>query len=198
MKTVFTLAASLIIVAFMGFYQCQNAEAKPSTDSINTKSQEEMVARGKYLAGVLACDDCHTPKIMTAQGPDLDMSRRFMGHPGDEVYQVANKKEMTLKENVAVFSAGMTAIAGPWGVSYAANLTPDETGTGNWTEAQFLKAIKEGKTKGLDGTRPILPPMPWQVYRNLTDEDLKAIYAFLRTVKPQKNVVPNPKMWDNM
>jgi cytochrome c553 len=87
----------------------------------------------------------------------------------------------------------LTAAIGPWGISYAANLTPDDTGTGNWTEAQFMKAIREGKSKGLDGARPLLPPMPWEVARNMSDEDLKAVFAYLQSVKPIKNVVPNPK-----
>jgi hypothetical protein len=87
----------------------------------------------------------------------------------------------------------MTAAAGPWGVSYAANITPDDTGMGAWTEAQFIKAIREGKSKGMEGTRPILPPMPWPLYRSMTDDDLKAVYAYLKTIKPIKNVVPAPK-----
>ena len=101
-----------------------------------------------------------------------------------------DKKKLISEQHVAVFSPGLTAIAGEWGVSYAANLTPDDTGIGAWTESQFFKAIREGKSKGLDGTRPLLPPMPWQVYRNMTDEDLKSVFAYLKTVKPIKNVVP--------
>ena len=85
---------------------------------------------------------------------------------------------------------GLTTAVGPWGTSFAANLTPDETGIGNWSEAQFLKAIKEGKFKGMENTRPLLPPMPWTEYRNFPDEDLKAIFAYLKTIKPIDNVVP--------
>ena len=73
-----------------------------------------------------------------------------------------------------------TAYAGPWGISYAFNLTPDEnTGIGTWTEDQFVRTIRLGKHWGQ--SRPILPPMPWQVYRNMTDEDLKSVYAYLRS-----------------
>jgi hypothetical protein len=83
-----------------------------------------------------------------------------------------------------------TAFAGPWGVSYAANLTPDEgTGLGIWTEEMFVKAIRTGRHFGT--ARPILPPMPWQVYRNLVDTDLKAVFAYLRTLPPIKNLVPD-------
>jgi len=91
-----------------------------------------------------------------------------------------------------LFNQHLTAMVGQWGVSYAANLTPDPTGTGNWSEEQFVKAIREGKLKGLDGTRPLLPPMPWPAYAQLTDDDLRAIFAFLKTVKPVNNLVPQP------
>jgi hypothetical protein len=84
----------------------------------------------------------------------------------------------------------LTAWVGPWGISYAANLTPDETGIGNWSEQQFIKAIREGKLKGMDGTRPLLPPMPWQEFGQMKDEELKAIFAYLKTIKPVNNVVP--------
>lgn len=154
------------------------------------------IARGQYLMSTVGCDDCHTPKKMTPNGPEPDMERRFMGHPSDEPFELADKKDIIAQQQVNVFSPGLTAAAGMWGVSYAANLTPDDTGTGNWTEAQFVKAIREGKNKGLDGTRPLLPPMPWPVYRQMTDEDLKAMYAYLRTVKPIHNVVPAPKQWN--
>jgi hypothetical protein len=75
-------------------------------------------------------------------------------------------------------------------VSYAANLTPDQnTGLGIWTEEMFVGAIRTGKHMAT--SRPILPPMPWPAFRNFSDEDLKSIYAFLRTVKPITNHVPD-------
>jgi cytochrome c553 len=193
MKTKSFLALSLLAAIFwLSNCQQQSSEVPTATADVSA-GKAEQIKRGEYLVSFAMCDDCHTPKIMTANGPEFDMSRRFSGHPADEVYTAEGKKELIGKEHVAVFSAGLTAVAGPWGVSYAANLTPDDTGIGNWTEAQFLKAIKEGKSKGLDGTRPLLPPMPWQVVRNMTDDDLKAVFAYLKSVKPIKNVVPNPQ-----
>jgi hypothetical protein len=86
-------------------------------------------------------------------------------------------------------SATNTAYAGPWGVSYAINLTPDEaTGLGTWTEQVFVNALKTGRHMGIG--RPIMPPMPWQAYSRLTDEDLRAMYAYLRTVPAKVNKVP--------
>jgi hypothetical protein len=97
----------------------------------------------------------------------------------------------TLKSWV-LFNAHNTATVGPWGATFAANLTPDATGLGTWTEEQFIKALREGKFKGLDNTRQLLPPMPWQSYAKMTDDDLKAMFAYLKTIKPVKNSVPAP------
>ncbi|HNL64873.1 MAG TPA: diheme cytochrome c-553, partial [Ferruginibacter sp.] len=87
----------------------------------------------------------------------------------------------------------LTNAVGPWGMSFAGNISSDETGIGNWSEQQFITALRKGKLKGLEGSRDLLPPMPWFVYKNLTDEDLRSIYAYLKTTKPVKNVVPAPK-----
>ncbi|HZQ59913.1 MAG TPA: diheme cytochrome c-553, partial [Casimicrobiaceae bacterium] len=84
----------------------------------------------------------------------------------------------------------LTAWAGPWGVSYAANLTPDKTGIAGWTVDQFIQAMRTGKHLGVG--RPILPPMPWQQIGKLTDRDLRAIYAYLKSLKPIDNQVPAP------
>lgn len=192
MKTKIFLVFGLI-TATLWLSNCLNQPApeKPANTE-TTSSGADRVKRGEYLVGMIGCDDCHTPKKMTPQGPEPDMSRRFMGHPADEPFTLDDKKSLIAEQHVAVFNSGLTAIAGDWGVSFAANLTPDDTGIGAWTEAQFVKAIREGKSKGLDGTRPLLPPMPWQVYRNMTDEDLKSVYAYLKSVKPIPNVVPQP------
>ena len=92
-----------------------------------------------------------------------------------------------------MFAPDFTASIGVWGVSFAGNLTSDATGIGNWTEENFLRAIRHGKLKGLQNGRDILPPMPWQVYKNMKDEDLKAIFAYLKTTKPVENIVPAPR-----
>lgn len=187
----FALGLAAVLIALSN---CQQQTAEAGTPAAAPEApKEDPVKRGEYLVSILGCDDCHTPKNMGPRGPEPDMTRRFMGHPADEPFATDDKKKMIGEQHVAIFSPGMTAAAGPWGVSYAANITPDDTGMGPWTEAQFLKAIREGKNKGLDGARPIMPPMPWPLYRNMTDDDLKAIYAYLKTVKPIKNAVPAPK-----
>lgn len=192
MKTKTTWVLGALLATTFWLSNCQQPAEKPLKAEAGL-SKDEQVKRGQYLVSFAGCDDCHTPKIMTPEGPKPDMTRRFSGHPADEPFTAEGKQQLIQTQHVAVFSPGLTAAAGPWGVSYAANLTPDDTGIGTWTEAQFMKAIREGKSKGLDGTRPLLPPMPWQVTRNMSDEDLKAVFAYLQTVNPIKNAVPAPK-----
>lgn len=144
------------------------------------------VARGKYLVGIMGCDDCHTPMKMGAKGPEPEMSRRLSGHPQE--FKVAKNFAPDPKGWVWAGNATNTAFVGPWGVTYAVNLTSDATGVGSWTEENFVKALKEGKHLGVG--RPINPPMPWPAYRHATDEDLKAVFAYLKTVPPVKNQAP--------
>lgn len=153
-----------------------------------TMSLQDSVERGKYLTLIMGCSDCHTPKRMTDHGPEPNPDMLFSGHPAGETLPAVDKK--ALAAGWMLFSPGLTSYVGPWGQSFAANLTPDVTGLGNWTYANFEKAIREGKFKGLDGGRMILPPMPWPMYANLTDEDLQSMWKYLRTVKPISNVVP--------
>jgi len=87
----------------------------------------------------------------------------------------------------------LTAWAGPWGVSFAINLTPDkETGIAEWSESSFLQAMRTGKHQGQPNGRDILPPMPWENIKAMTDDDLKAMFAYLRSLAPVKNQVPLP------
>lgn len=151
-----------------------------------------MVKRGEYLVTISGCNDCHSPKIMTAMGPEPDPKRLLSGHPNEEQLPAITDKKMIAPGQWALFSSGLTATVGPWGTSFAANLTPDDTGLGNWTEAQFFKAIREGKSKGMDGTRPMLPPMPWFNFAKMSDEDLRSVFMYLQSLPPVKNAVPNP------
>jgi len=150
--------------------------------------QDAAVKRGQYLVSVLGCHDCHTPFKMGPNGPEPDMSRMLSGHP--ETLPVS-KPPASLEEPWFMASTMTnTAHAGPWGISYTANLTPDRnTGLGIWTEDMFMRAIRTGRHMGV--SRPINPPMPWPVYRNLTDEDLKSVFAYLQTIPPIVNHVPD-------
>jgi len=165
----------------------QPDERSADQDTFSPMSQKELIKRGKYLTTIAGCNDCHSPKILTPHGVEPDTTRLLSGHPMDEKLSPVAKSNDWL-----LFNNGLTAFVGPWGVSYAANLTPDDTGLGNWKFEQFEKAIREGKYKGLDGTRPLLPPMPWQMYRTMTDNDLRAVFAYLKSLRPVNNLVPTP------
>lgn len=145
--------------------------------------------RGRYLVNAAGCHDCHTPLKMGANGPEPDMSRMLSGHPERLVMPPAPR----LPDGpwLVTSAATNTAWAGPWGVSYSANLTPDgETGLGRWTERQFVDTIRSGRHLGVG--RAILPPMPIAAYRQFSDADLRAIYAHLRTLPAVSNRVPGP------
>ena len=161
---------------------------RPSAPAKSEQPPAASVARGKYLVGTIGCGHCHTPKVMGPHGPVEDESRLLSGHPQDSRLSEAPKPDGGW---LATAAWDLTAWSGPWGVSYAFNLTPDEnTGIGSWSEATFVQALRTGRHMGV--SRPILPPMPWDSYRNLTDEDLKSIYAYLRTIQPIHNRVPEP------
>lgn len=150
-------------------------------------TEDSLVKRGKYLVNVMGCNDCHSPKIFGPHGPEPDPERLLSGHPSDLPLA---KIDTTALKSWVLFNPMATATVGPWGVSFAANLTGDDTGIGTWTEAQFFKAIREGKYKGLDNTRMLMPPMPWAMIGKLTDEDLKAVFLYLKSTKKIKNIVP--------
>ncbi|MDQ3348544.1 MAG: c-type cytochrome [Acidobacteriota bacterium] len=184
-------AAAVALLAGAGGAGERAAQAQGPTRPAAPGSQKEnaaAVARGKYLVTAAGCHDCHTPWKMGANGPEPDMSLSLSGHPA----------AMTLPPPpapsgpwIASSTATNTAWAGPWGISYTANLTPDpETGLGQWTEQQFIDTIRTGRRQGRG--REILPPMPWPAFKNYNDADLKAIFAYLRSLPPMKNKVPDP------
>ena len=151
---------------------------------------EQMVKRGEYLVKIMGCNDCHSPKTMGPQGPQIIPELMLSGYPSDRPQLKVDKA--ALKTGWVLLTGDLTSAAGPWGVSFAANLTSDPTGIGSWTEENFKRALKEGKFKGMPGGRTLLPPMPWQNYANIKDEDVSAIFAYLKSTNPVRNVVPPP------
>jgi mono/diheme cytochrome c family protein len=151
------------------------------------QSAAAAVERGKYLVTAMGCNDCHTPMKLGPNGPEPDMTKMLAGHPGGPLPAPSAPGGPWL----GAFSATFTAWAGPWGISYTANLTPDkETGLGTWTEQQFIDTIRNGRRQGRG--RELLPPMPWPMIRHLTDDDLKAVFAYLRSIPAITNKVPDP------
>lgn len=184
---IFSVIAAVLVISQIN---CSGTEEK------KPMSQAEMVALGKYIVTTSGCDDCHTPKIFTPTGPAFDTTRRFSGYPEGESLPAYDVK-FAAPGNWIAAEKNVAAWVGPWGISYASNLTPDNaTGIGALTEEMFIKTLREGKYMGVG--RPLLPPMPWQVIGMKTDQDLKAMYAYFKSLKPIQNKVPEPTPPDKM
>ena len=181
-----TPAAIVLVSIAIGVSLIAAAPAKSAGNSNSAKKAR--IARGEYLVTVGGCNDCHTPLKMGANGPEPDMSRMLSGHPQQLAMPPAPK--LGNSPWVWIGAGSNTAFAGPWGVSFARNLTPDRvSGLGIWSEELSIKTIRTGRHWGT--SRPILPPMPWQNYARMTDEDLKSVYAYLQSIKPIRNEVPD-------
>jgi len=182
-----------LLVLLAGCTPSGPSSEKPQPPPPGTPAAQSPVDRGRYLVTIGGCHDCHTPKSFASGAPEPDMARQLSGNPSSD--KVAKLPASVIGPNGwgTVASNNFSAWAGPWGVSFAVNLTPDkDTGLGSWTEDMFLKAIKTGKHQGVPSGRDILPPMPWNWYRNMTDEDLKAVFAYLQSLPPIKNPIPDP------
>lgn len=153
------------------------------------KPDAKLLQRGEYLANISGCHDCHTVLKMGPNGPEREMTSKLSGHPQALMMPAAP----TLPQGpwMGIFSATMTAWAGPWGVSFSRNLTPDkETGLGEWSEEDFLNTIATGRRLGKG--RPILPPMPIEALQKSSLEDRRALFAYLQSIPAIKNLVPEP------
>ncbi|HMK03983.1 MAG TPA: c-type cytochrome [Ferruginibacter sp.] len=187
-KTIFSLALITATVTIT-VVSCNNNE--PAKTATATISNDSLIKRGSYLVNAIGCDDCHSPKKMGEHGPEIIPELRFGGYPSSRPLLKVDTN--TVKNGWIMLGPDLTNSVGPWGMSFAGNISSDETGIGNWTEKQFFKVLREGKFKGLDGSRDLLPPMPWFVYKNMTDDDIRSIFAFLKSTKPVSNIVPAAK-----
>jgi mono/diheme cytochrome c family protein len=191
-KQLFCMAAIAAAVSIT-FYAC-NTKAGNTEEKKAGLTKAELVERGGYLVMVAGCDDCHTPKKMGPNGPELDMERRLSGYRQEMPFPKVDTN--LIKQGWALVNPELTGWAGMWGASFTANITSDETGIGNWSLEQFKKAFQQGKWKGMDNSRPLMPPMPWQNYTNMKEEDVVAIFEFLKSTKPVKNVEPAIKPFE--
>lgn len=195
MKRKITITAVLLL--FASSIACtEKSEQKADEQTTEGTAGEQAaaadpVAHGKALVMHGMCHDCHTPKKFTAEGAmEFDWSLTLAGHTEGTKLPPMDKK--ALQPGYWVLGTpDLTAWVGPWGISYAMNLTPDEqTGLGLWTEDVFIQAMRTGKHMGTG--RPILPPMPWNFVGDMSDDELKAIFAYMKSLPPIKNVVPQP------
>ena len=198
----FSMFSLTTIVSFIFiFSRCNQGQAdntEPTQDSTQTQAAlpayggfEDQVAWGKHIVAIGGCNDCHTPKKMEPMGPEDNMDLELSGAPSQAPKISINRKEI---ESKGLAVSNFTEWIGPWGISYPANISSDSTtGIGSWTEDQFILCIRKGKYGGVTGGRTLLPPMPWQGIGQMTDEELKAVFAYLQSTKPIHNIVPQPQ-----
>lgn len=159
---------------------------------LKAQDSSKQIARGKYLAeSVAACGQCHTPR----KGAEPDMTMHLAGHPASAPAPKSAAVDLIMKEGIFIsISPTMTAFSGPWGVSFAGNLTPDkETGLGAWTKDQFIRSMRTGKHKGNPDGRAVLPPMPWKHYKSMSEQDLSDMWAYFQSLKPIRNAAPKAR-----
>ena len=179
--TMLLAAAAAVLASVMAG---TTVKATPTTST----AAAARIERGAYLVSTMGCHDCHTPWTMGPNGPAPDMSRALTGHPAGS--QLGPPPALSGGWGWSG-AATNTAFAGPWGISFTANLTPDpETGLGRWTEEMFIATMKTGRHQG--NGRPVLPPMPWPMLGNLNDEDIRSLFAYLQSLPPVRNRVPAP------
>lgn len=181
MKNLTAVACTIVAIAA--------ASAAYSADTKKDPGKEKQIKLGEHLVKVGLCGDCHTPKKMGPSGPEEDLARMLSGHPASPVLPPPPK--LPPGPWMIAADGGLTAWTGPWGMSFSRNLTPDkETGLGDWTEQNFIDTIRTGKRLGKG--RALLPPMPVPGINNYTDAELKAMFAYLRTIPAIKNPVLEP------
>jgi mono/diheme cytochrome c family protein len=183
------VAAAILLTAVLSTASLRaaaagTAQAGPKSDS----GKNSQIARGEYLVEIMGCHDCHTPMKLGPNGPEQDRARALSGHPED----APAPPDAELPQGyLAMIGASFTSFKGPWGTSFTRNLTPDkETGLGDWTVDEFIATMKTGRERGKG--RPVLPPMPVQNLRALSDADIRAVFAYLQSVPAVKNRTPQP------
>lgn len=185
-----TILFMLTFLTYVGLVTEKIHSVAPETAPVAAPAPADArVERGAHLVRTMGCNDCHTPWKIGPRGPEPDMSRSLTGHPAD----LAMPPAPVLPPGpwAWVGAATNTAFAGPWGVSFAANLTPDpETGLGQWTESMFIQTMKTGRHEGRG--RALLPPMPYPIIASLNDDDIRSLFAYLQSLPPVRNRVPQP------
>ena len=179
-----------IFISVFVFIACNDTKTDATTPAAKESygSFESQLKWGEHLVKIGGCNDCHTPKKMGPKGPEDDMSLMLSGHPAQQPAPDFDRAEAAKKG--LVVTQTFTAWTGPWGTTYAPNLTSDSSGIGGWKEEQFLKALHELKWMGLEGTRPLMPPMSMMPAIKMSDDELKAIFAYLKTTPAINNVSP--------
>jgi len=181
----------LSLVTAASLASCSNGSNDPVASKEMTET--ELISHGEYLVTIMDCNICHSPKVLNAEmQPMLAPGRELSGHPGDQPLDLSGFDMTKTPIGPWIFAHGnFTAYAGPWGISYAANITPDPSGIGNMSFEDFKRSFQQGKYKGGPDGRPLMPPMPWESFAHLPEQDVLAIYTYLtKKVQPVSNIPP--------
>lgn len=187
---------TVLLITAIGCGSSPKSTFEPQKESTTSAYVERYrlyrIERGKQLVNLGGCDKCHTPKKTTLLGTESDPERFLSGYPEGEPLPELPDSEVGSREwENAFYTTDGTVWVGSWGVSFAANITPDpETGIGNWTEKQFIETFRGSDHIGDGGTAR--SAMPMDAYSQLSDEELRSIYLYLQAIKPIKNKVPEP------
>ena len=155
------IAAALVLLSAAGYVAVKKPAAAPPTN-VKVAMTPQRIARGKYIFTLSDCDGCHSRRDFTRFGGPVIEAGRGEGF---------------------VFPAEM----GLPGRIAASNITTDpETGIGNWTDGEKIRAIREGISR--DG-RALFPMMPYERLRHMSDEDVYSLVAYLNTLAPVKHKV---------
>lgn len=168
-KFIALTSISMMIFAAAYFSSCKGKEDKKTITNTTEDSLKTVIARGEYLANhVAACMDCHS-------------KRDFSKYSGPVVPGTEGGGGLVFNEKF-----------GLPGVLYGKNITPDsETGIGTWTDDELLRAMTQGINKKGD---TLFPLMPYTNFNRMAKEDLMSIIAYIRTLKPINNKVPERQL----
>ena len=180
---------SILVGLFLVFLISMSLLSFSQNGETEVISQEAKIERGKYIVETFGCAHCHTPKKMTNKGPVQDKDLWLSGHNSNAPMPKIDPSFVA--KGWVASNMDHTAHLGPWGVSYTANITSDDTGIGLWSLDNFRKSITQGKHKGMDNGRMVAPPMPWTDYIHMTEVDVESLFEYLKSTKPIKNVVPS-------
>lgn len=186
MSNSFSFLLGAVLVLFISCND-KNYEDQPEEKKMTLN---DSIKQGEYLVRTIGCHDCHSPKRFGERGPEEVPELALSGYQAGDSLPPLHKD--ALQGGWMLMNSELTAFVGPWGISYAANITSDETGIGTWTLDQFKIAMREGRFKGRKDGRMMLPPMPWQNFARLNDEDLESMFKYLQNTEPVKNAVPAP------
>lgn len=187
------LSVSFVLLLLSACNQSPAVEKSAKLPAV--KDSAGLVKYGEHLVTIAGCHDCHSPKKMGPNGPEIIPESMLSGYPAGK--PITGFDTALAKRGIAQMSEDMTASAGPWGISFASNLTSDATGAGSWPLENLKIALRQGKAKGIKTSRMLLPPMPWFNYKEMTDEEIEAIHAYLKSVPPVKNVAPEPVLFSH-